>query len=90
MEWRQGELFPRVGFIVTNMSAGPQGDGALLQGSEYARAYTLASRSQILTETVSATSPQKAKMCRSMMTVVNQQHWDRSGPERIVVMESQR
>ena len=25
MEWRQGELFPRVGFIVTNMSAGPEG-----------------------------------------------------------------
>ena len=24
------------------------------------------------------------------LTVVNQQHWDRSGPERIVVMESQR
>ena len=23
--WRQGELFPRVGFIVTNMSAGPEG-----------------------------------------------------------------
>ena len=23
-------------------------------------------------------------------SVVNQQHWDRSGPERIVVMESQR
>ena len=25
VEWRQGELFPRVGFIVTNMSAGPEG-----------------------------------------------------------------
>ena len=25
MEWHQGELFPRVGFIVTNMSAGPEG-----------------------------------------------------------------
>ena len=25
MEWRQGELFPRVGFIVTNMTAGPEG-----------------------------------------------------------------
>ena len=24
-EWHQGELFPRVGFIVTNMSAGPEG-----------------------------------------------------------------
>ena len=25
VEWRQSELFPRVGFIVTNMSAGPEG-----------------------------------------------------------------
>ncbi|MAE32456.1 MAG: IS1380 family transposase [Verrucomicrobiales bacterium] len=25
VEWHQGELFPRVGFIVTNMSAGPEG-----------------------------------------------------------------
>ena len=25
VEWRQGELFPRVGFIVTNISAGPEG-----------------------------------------------------------------
>ena len=25
MEWHRGELFPRVGFIVTNMSAGPEG-----------------------------------------------------------------
>ena len=25
VEWRQGEEFPRVGFIVTNMSAGPEG-----------------------------------------------------------------
>ena len=24
VEWHQGELFPRVGFIVTNMSAGPE------------------------------------------------------------------
>ena len=24
-EWRRGELFPRVGFIVTNMTAGPEG-----------------------------------------------------------------
>ena len=25
VEWHQGELFPRVGFIVTNMSASPEG-----------------------------------------------------------------
>ena len=25
VEWHQGELFPRAGFIVTNMSAGPEG-----------------------------------------------------------------
>ena len=25
VEWHQGELFPRVGFIVTNMSAGLRG-----------------------------------------------------------------
>ena len=25
VEWRQGELFPRVGFIVTNVTAGPKG-----------------------------------------------------------------
>ena len=25
VEWHQGELFPRVGFIITNMSAGPEG-----------------------------------------------------------------
>ena len=25
VEWHQGELFPRVGFIVTNMPAGPEG-----------------------------------------------------------------
>ena len=25
VEWHQGELFPRVGFIVTNMAAGPEG-----------------------------------------------------------------
>ena len=25
VEWHKGELFPRVGFIVTNMSAGPEG-----------------------------------------------------------------
>ena len=25
MEWYRGELFPRVGFIVTNMTAGPEG-----------------------------------------------------------------
>ena len=25
VEWHQGELFPRVGFILTNMSAGPEG-----------------------------------------------------------------
>ena len=25
MEWHQGELFPRVGFIVTNLSAKPEG-----------------------------------------------------------------
>ena len=25
VEWRRGELFPRVGFIVTNMAAGPEG-----------------------------------------------------------------
>ena len=25
MEWHRGELLPRVGFIVTNMSAGPEG-----------------------------------------------------------------
>ena len=25
VEWHQGELFPRVGFIVTNMSAKPEG-----------------------------------------------------------------
>ena len=25
VEWHQGELFPRVGFIVTNLSAGPEG-----------------------------------------------------------------
>ena len=25
VEWHRGELFPRVGFIVTNMSAGPEG-----------------------------------------------------------------
>ena len=25
MEWHKGELFPRVGFIVTNMSARPEG-----------------------------------------------------------------
>ena len=34
VEWHQGELFPRVGFIVTNMSAKPEGvvlpDGDLL------------------------------------------------------------
>jgi len=30
-------------------------------------------------------------MAKAMVeAVVNQQHWDRSGPERIVVMESQR
>ena len=37
VEWRQGELFPRVGFIVTNMSAGPEG-GAFLQWSWDSRA----------------------------------------------------
>ena len=31
VEWHQGELFPRVGFIVTNMSASPEGGGALLR-----------------------------------------------------------
>ena len=25
VEWYRGELFPRVGFIVTNMTAGPEG-----------------------------------------------------------------
>ena len=25
VEWRKGELFPRVGFIITNMTAGPEG-----------------------------------------------------------------
>ena len=25
VEWHRGELFPRVGFIVTNMTAGPEG-----------------------------------------------------------------
>lgn len=25
VEWHQGELFPQVGFIVTNVSAGPEG-----------------------------------------------------------------
>ena len=25
VEWHQGELFPRVGFIVTNMTAVPEG-----------------------------------------------------------------
>ena len=27
VEWHQGELSPRVGFIVTNMWLGPRGDG---------------------------------------------------------------
>ncbi len=31
MEWYQGELFPRVGFIVTNLSYPPKGIVALLQ-----------------------------------------------------------
>ena len=30
VEWHRGELFPRVGFIVTNMSAGPQGGSPFL------------------------------------------------------------
>ena len=31
MEWRQGELFPRVGFIVTNLSLSAQRHSPLLQ-----------------------------------------------------------
>ena len=31
VEWHRGELFPRVGFIVTNLSYPPKGDSPLLQ-----------------------------------------------------------
>ena len=38
VEWRQGELFPRVGFIVTNMSAGPEGVVHFYNGRGHCRA----------------------------------------------------
>ena len=38
VEWHRGELFPRVGFIVTNMTAGPRRSGAILQWSRDSRA----------------------------------------------------
>ena len=38
VEWHRGELFPRVGFIVTNMSAGPEGVVRFLQWSWDSRA----------------------------------------------------
>ena len=38
VEWHRGELFPRVGFIVTNMSAQAPRCGSLLQRARYRRA----------------------------------------------------
>ncbi len=38
VEWHQGELFPRVGFIVTNLGGGSQARGGLLQRSRNRRA----------------------------------------------------
>ena len=38
VEWHRGELFPRVGFIVTNMSAGPKGVVHFYNGRGYCRA----------------------------------------------------
>ncbi len=38
VEWHRGELFPRVGFIVTNRSARAPGGGSLLQRSRHGRA----------------------------------------------------
>ena len=35
VEWHRGELFPRVGFIVTNMTAGPEAewcDSTMVEG----------------------------------------------------------
>ena len=38
VEWHRGELFPRVGFIVTNMTAGPEGVVRILQWTRDSRA----------------------------------------------------
>ena len=38
VEWHRGELFPRVGFIVTNMTAGPEGVVRFYNGSWDSRA----------------------------------------------------
>ena len=37
VEWHRGELFPRVGFIVTNMTAGPEGVVRFYNGRGTAR-----------------------------------------------------
>ena len=38
VEWHRGELFPRVGFIVTNMTAGPEGVVRFYNGTRDSRA----------------------------------------------------
>ena len=38
VEWHEGELFPRVGFIVPNMTAVPRRSGSFLQWTRYCRA----------------------------------------------------
>ena len=55
VEWHRGELFPRVGFIVTNMSAGPEGGSAFLQWSWDSRAVD--QRGQVCAEVDSAVLP---------------------------------
>ena len=55
VEWHRGELFPRVGFIVTNMTAGPRRSGAFLQWSWDCRAVD--QRGEVRTELDSAVVP---------------------------------
>ena len=55
VEWHQGELFPRVGFIVTNMSAVPEGVVHFYNGRGHSRAVD--QRGQVRPELDSAVLP---------------------------------
>ena len=55
VEWHRGELFPRVGFIVTNMTAGPEGVVRFYNGTRDSRAVD--QRGEVRAELDSAVVP---------------------------------
>ena len=79
VEWHRGELFPRVGFIVTNMTAGPEGVVRFYNGRGTSRAVD--QRGEVRAELDSAVVPSvRGQPGASVSVRLGVQPWELPSP----------